>query len=146
MGQFMNRRLPLRWDKSCCSISTGLFFSPAQDNIGHETHLLITKETVVSGQACFMKEEVKRLDAAAACVEGSSSKRPASGGGWSTWLLACKSCWRCADGKIMSSQQATASGAAFAVHDWMGGSEAPRACCLSAWLNTAGCWRWWIGR
>ena len=87
----MNRRLPLRWDKSCCSISTGLFFSPAQDNIGHETHLLITKETVVSGQACFMKEEVKRLDAAAACVEGSSSKRPASGGGWSTWLLACKS-------------------------------------------------------
>ena len=110
MGQFMNRRLPLRWDKRCCSISTGLFFSPAQDNIGHETHLLITRETVVSGQACFMKEDVKRLDAAAACVEGSSSKRPASGGGWSTWLLACKSCWRCADGKIMSSQQAAASG------------------------------------
>ena len=102
--------------KSCCSISTGLFFSPAQDNIGHETHLLITKETVVSGQACFMKEEVKRLDAAAACVEGSSSKRPASGGGWSMvvslqiMLTVCR--W-----KNYELQQATASGAAFAVHD-----------------------------
>ena len=30
--------------------------------------------------------------------------------------------------------------AAFAVHDWMGGSGAPRACCLSAWLNAAGCY------
>eukprot|EP00984_Skeletonema_dohrnii_P025208 scaffold14325_cov75-Skeletonema_dohrnii-CCMP3373.AAC.1 len=62
MGQFMNRRLPLRWanlystgfhgagpiyialedgaEVSCCSISSGLFILPGTGNdiMNHETH------------------------------------------------------------------------------------------------------------